>query len=92
MKIIFTRPALADLEDIRVYALRHYPHLRRDISFTIHASLARLARYPHSAREVAQRPGVHVVVVRKHPYKIFYAIGNTYIEILHIHHTARSDA
>ena len=52
--------------------------------------IARVARWPKSARGVRGRPGVRVVPLLRYPYKIFYRITGEGIEILHIHHTARN--
>ncbi|MBI4093563.1 hypothetical protein HY417_01235 [Candidatus Kaiserbacteria bacterium] len=38
---------------------------------------------------VAQRPGVRVVPLVRYPYKIFYRISDSAVEILYIHHAAR---
>jgi len=90
MKVVFTRPALSDLDEIRQYILDNYPALAGLVEQRIHIVLERIAKYPRSARIVHQRPDVRVVPVIRFPYKIFYRITQAkIIEILHIHHTAR---
>lgn len=89
MKIIFTTEALADLDVILDYIADHYPAISKPFTNRLHAVLERIARWPESAQEVSDRPGVRVVPLIRYPYKVFYWVANDAIEILHIHHAAR---
>jgi plasmid stabilization system protein ParE len=89
MKLVFTTEALADLDDILDYIAIHYPAVSRPFRSRLDAVLARIERWPESAQEVSDRPGVRVAPLIRYPYKVFYQLSDDAIEILHIHHTAR---
>lgn len=89
MKIVFTEPALSDIEDIRAYLAVHYPHVAPSVERRLRIVLTRIARWPESAPPVAERPGVRVVSLVRYPYKVFYHVKKQRIEILHIYHAAR---
>jgi plasmid stabilization system protein ParE len=89
MKVVFTEAALADLDDILSFIASHYPTLATPIEERIRAVIARVAKWPQSARVIEERPGVRVVPLVRYPYKVFYRIVDETIEILHIHHTSR---
>ena len=87
--VVFTEAALADLDDMLAFIASHYPALATPVESRIHAVVARIARWPESARIVEQRSGVRVVPLVRYPYRIFYRIVEERIEILHIHHASR---
>jgi plasmid stabilization system protein ParE len=90
MKVVFTRPALQDLDEIRQYIVDRYPALAGLVEQRIRSVLERIATYPSSSRIVEERPEVRVTRVLRFPYKIFYRVTKSKtIEILHIHHEAR---
>jgi toxin ParE1/3/4 len=89
MKVIFTTEALADLDDILDYIAIHCPAVSGPFRSRLDAVLARIGRWPESAQEVSDRPGVRVAPLIRYPYKVFYQLSDDAIEILHIHHAAR---
>ncbi len=89
MKIVFTATAIHDLDEISNWLMRNYPSSAPAVERRIRAVVARISRWPQSARRSAKRPGVRVVPLGRYPYKIFYRVTPQAIEILHIHHTAR---
>lgn len=89
MKIVYTDEALADLESISNWLTVHYPTIAPLVARRIQSVVAHIARWPHSARRVVERPGVRAVPLGRYPYVIFYRIADDTIEILHIHHGAR---
>ena len=89
MKVIYTEEALKDLDEIADWLAVHYPAVAPAVEQRIRAVVARIGRWPESARRSAKRPGVRVVPLGRYPYKIFYRIRNNTVEILHIHHAAR---
>ena len=91
MKVVYTTEALADLDRILNYIANHYPAISEAFQYRFHAVVARVARWPESAQEVAERPGVRVVPLIRYPYKIFYQISGETIEILYVHHAAREE-
>lgn len=89
MKVVWTQAALADLDDILAYTAENYPSLVGPIETRIRAVVARIGRWPESARIVEQQPDVRVVPLLRYPYRVFYRIHESQIAILHIHHAAR---
>lgn len=92
MKVVYTTEALADLDGIFSYIANHHPAVSEAFQIRLHAVIARVSRWPESAQEVTERPGVRVVPLIRYPYKIFYQVSNDTIEILHVHHAAREEA
>ena len=91
MRVIYTTEALADLDGIFSYIAKHYPTISDAFQNRLRTVTARISRWPESAQEVAERPGVRVVPLIRYPYRIFYRISNDAVEILHVHHAAREE-
>jgi toxin ParE1/3/4 len=87
-KIHYRSQALFDLEEIFQYINQRSPGGARNVIGAIHDAIAQIAEHPLST-ERASHPGIHVKVVRRYPYKIFYRVGVDYVEILHVRHGAR---
>jgi toxin ParE1/3/4 len=91
MRVVYTTEALADLDGILRYIAENHPAVSEAFQFRLHAVIARISRWPESAQEVAERPGVRVVPLIRYPYKIFYQISGEAVEILYVHHAAREE-
>jgi plasmid stabilization system protein ParE len=91
MKVVYTDEALHDLDDILTYVGANYPAIMSAFVDRLRMIERRIGRWPESAGEVEQRPGVRMVPFIRYPYKVFYRIGTDAVEILHIHHGARRD-
>lgn len=89
MKIVYTAAAQQDLEDIADWLTLHYPALAPVVEQRIRTVVARISRWPESARLSARRSGVRTVPVGQYPYRIFYRVNDDAVEVLHIHHAAR---
>jgi plasmid stabilization system protein ParE len=89
MKVVFTDPALDDLSEIRRYLQAHYPSIATSVEKRLRIVIGRVSQWPESAPSVVERPGVHVALLVRYPYKIFYRITDEVVEILHIHHTSQ---
>lgn len=89
MMVVWTADALKDLAEIADYVAIHYPRIGPAVENRIRAVVARIARWPESARPSVGRPGVRVAVVGRYPYKIFYRLTRDAVQILHVHHVAR---
>jgi toxin ParE1/3/4 len=89
VKVVYTDPALRDIDEITVWLRKHYPGLGRSIERRLGIVVAHIARWPESMRRSKSGPDVRVAPLGRFPYKIFYRVGADAIEILHIHHTAR---
>jgi toxin ParE1/3/4 len=86
MRVTYTIEAIADLDGIFDYIANHYPTISDAFQNRLHA---RIARWPESAREVSERPGVRVAPLIRYPYKVFYRVSGDTVEILHVHHAVR---
>jgi len=89
VKIVYTEPALHDLDEIAAWLKQHYPGLGRAIERRLGIVAAHIGRWPESMRRSARRPDVRIAPLGRYPYKIFYRVHDDTIEILHIHHAAR---
>ncbi len=91
MKVIYTDEALRDLDEILEFLAGNYPAVCGPFQKRLRAIERRIGRWPKSAQEIEQRPGVHVVPFIQYPYKLFYRVADEAIEILHVHHAARRE-
>jgi toxin ParE1/3/4 len=90
MRIEFSKRATTDLEKIgRYYREFADPAVAAAIENRIRQVVTRIARAPRTGRPVVQRPGTHVVLLLRYPYKIFYRILGDATRIVHIRHTSR---
>jgi toxin ParE1/3/4 len=89
MRVVFTDEALRDLDEILEFIATHCPAVASPFRQRLRTVLQRIGKWPKSAEEVEQRPGVHVAPLIRYPYKVFYRTTTDAVEILHIHHAAR---
>ena len=83
MKVRFRERALADLEEISTYLSERSPIGAINVLAAIHAAISDVTLNPRSSRQTSD-PEVRVKIVRRYLYKIFYAVGDDGIEILHV--------
>jgi toxin ParE1/3/4 len=72
MRIVYTDEALRDLDEILDFITAHYPAIASSFQQRLQTVLQCIGKWPKSAEEVEQRPGVRVVPLIRYPYKIFY--------------------
>jgi toxin ParE1/3/4 len=90
MKLVYSRRALADLDQIGTYyALNASPAIAEGIGNRLGDVIDRICRAPEAAPRVSQRSQVRVVAVVRYPFRIFYRVRDDTIDILHIRHTSR---
>ena len=89
MSIRWANSALADLEEIHERQVVQWPSRGAAFDARLSAIEKRLLQFPHSAPEVTQRPGVHVVAFIDFPFRLFYSVNADTIEVLAIRHTSR---
>lgn len=88
MKVRFTRPAQADLQQIHAYINKENPaEASRVVARLIERARA-LADTPQEGRPTDE-PGARVLVVPQLRYFIFYAVMGEEVQITHIRHTSR---
>lgn len=88
MRVRYTPEAFADRERILEYLREHSPSGARNVAASIRQAAAQLGDQPLSGYRT-ENPDVRVMFVVRYPYKIFYRVRETVVEILHIRHTAR---
>ena len=67
MKVSYTDEALRDLDEIMAHIGLNYPAILVPFKERLRAIERRIGQWPKSAREVEQRPGVHVVPFIRYP-------------------------
>jgi plasmid stabilization system protein ParE len=88
MKVRYTPEAFSDRERILEYLRERSPGGARNVAASIREALAQLGDQPLSGYRT-DNPEVRVMFVVRYPYKIFYRVRETVVEILHIRHTSR---
>ncbi len=88
MRVRYTPEAFADRERILEYLEERSPRGARNVAASISDAVAQLGDQPRSGYRT-DNPEVRVMFVVRYPYKIFYRIRETTVEILHIRHTSR---
>ena len=88
MKVRYRGRALADLEQIFHYIDKRSSSGARNVIDEIHAAINAIAEYPLSEQQTSY-PRIHVKIVRRYRYRIFYVVEADQIEILHVRHGAR---
>ena len=91
MKVVYTDEALCNLDEALAFITSNYPTISAAFEQRLRAVERRISRWPMSAEEVAQRPGVRVVPLLRYPYRIFYRVTRDAVEVLYVHHAARHD-
>lgn len=71
MKVVYTEPALRDLDEITLWVNQHHPGLGRAIERRLSIVVAHISRWPESMRCSIHRPDVRVAPLGRYPYKIF---------------------
>jgi toxin ParE1/3/4 len=90
MKLVYSRRALADLDEIATYySVNASPVIAESIERRFREVIDRICRAPDSAPRIAQRSQVRVVAVVRYPFRIFYRVRGDRVDILHIRHTSR---
>jgi addiction module RelE/StbE family toxin len=88
MRVRFTRPAQADLQQIHAYVSKENPtEASRLVARLIERARA-LGDTPYEGR-ATDEPNARVIVVPQLRYFIFYVIAGDEVHITHIRHTSR---
>ena len=88
MKLRYTRPALADLESILDYIAAHSPQSARRVQVHLQAVIDLLLVHPRIGRRTDD-PLIRRMTAARHPYLVFYEIGEDEIIIHAVRHNAR---
>lgn len=88
MRVRFTRPARADLDQIYTYVSQDNPSEASRLITRLLERGRSLGDSPYEGRETDE-PNARVVVVPNLRYFIFYTIAGDEVHITHIRHTSR---
>jgi toxin ParE1/3/4 len=90
MKLVYSRRALADLDQIATYYTSYAsPGIAETIGHRLGDVIDRICQTPEAAPRVSQRSQVRVAAVVRYPFRIFYRVRDDTIDILHVRHTSR---
>ena len=88
MKVVWTRPALRDLDSIATYIGREDPAASRRVLARIAERARDLRSRPHRGRR-GRAPNTHELVVDGTSYIVVYRIEGDRADILAVYHGAR---
>ena len=89
MRLVLSRQALAELDQILGYIREHSPLGARNVEARIRRAFDHIARHPEAAERVEQRPAVRRLPLARYPYVIYYEAGDDAVIVLRILHGAR---
>ncbi len=89
MKLVVSRLARAELDDILAYIGERSPAGAAHIEARLRRAFDHIASRPEAAERVAQRPGVRRFPLVRYPYVVYCEIGANEVTILRILHGAR---
>ncbi len=87
MRVRYSPRAAEDLENIRRYIGTKNRSAAWVVASFIRQAIARLVRWPHSAR-ATNVPGVRRLVVTNYPYVVYYQVAGDEVVVLTILHSA----
>ncbi len=82
--LIWTEPALADLEGIADYIALDHPGAASRLVQQVFASIERLKRYPRSGKRPAELPRSPYREVVVGPCRVFYRVDGDAVFLLHV--------
>jgi toxin ParE1/3/4 len=88
MRIRWTAPAVADLESIKKYLDRHFPHFSRSTVLRLYEGVRSLKTMPERGR-MGLRAGTREFILAPMPYIIVYRVREDAVEILRLYHGAQ---
>lgn len=89
MRVVWTRPALADILEIKQYIAADSPRYAQVVAERLFAAVERLEAYPLSGRMVPELGAATVREVIDAPYRIVYRVRADVLEVVAVMHSAR---
>ena len=89
MKIVWTKPAIADLESIREYIARDSEYYAKRFIEKIIKSVEKLEKFPKIGRRVPETAEAYIRELLFYNYRIIYKIEGKRVAILTIVHGGR---
>ena len=72
MRLVYSKRALADLDQIATYYTAHAsPAIAEEIGRQLLGAIARIGRQPESSQRITQRSQVRVATVVRYPFRLF---------------------
>jgi toxin ParE1/3/4 len=92
-KIIFSGPAIDDLENIVRFIARDNPEAAARFGGKLIGSVRHLSKFPRSGRVVPEQNDEHVREIIFKPYRIFHRVKDKthVVEIIRFWHAARGN-
>ena len=88
MRIRWTVPAAADLQNIKDYLQQHHPHFAEPTVRTIYQRIRLLKTSPNRGRP-GHQSGTRELPLPPLPYVVVYSVNADAVEILHVYHGAQ---
>lgn len=89
MRVVWTRPALDDVLEIKHYIAADSPRYAQVVTERLFAAVERLDAYPLSGRMVPELSAATLREVIEAPYRIVYRVRAEVLEIIAVVHSAR---
>jgi plasmid stabilization system protein ParE len=89
MRLVLSRLALAELDEILGFIRERSPLGARNVEARIRRAFDHIANHPEAAERVEQRPSVRRLPLARYPYVIYYEVGSDAVTILRILHGSR---
>jgi toxin ParE1/3/4 len=89
MKVVFSKLALGQLDEILSYIAQRSPQGAKRVEARFRRVVELIAEHPETAQEMIGRPGVRRAPLIRYPYLIYYTIDAGEVTILRIRHAAR---
>jgi plasmid stabilization system protein ParE len=89
MKVVLSRLALAELDEILAYIAKRSPRGAGNVEERFRHAFELIGRHPEAAERVEQRPDVRRLPLVRYPYAVYYEIGPREVTVLRIMHGAR---
>ena len=88
LRLEVTARARDDLANIRAYIRSADPAAATRVGQHLSTRIKRLASLPDLGA-VTDRPGLRILYPTRYPYRIYYAVLDDAVRILHVRHTSR---
>lgn len=89
MRLVLSRLALAEIDEILGYLSERSPLGAIHVEGRIRSAFDHISRHPEAAERVEQRPEVRRLPLMRYPYVIYYEIGTDAVTVLRVLHGAR---
>ena len=90
MRVAYTPDASGDLDRIHAYIAERNPRAATAVSDAIRKLAEGLADFPYIGHPTSAG-GVHVLTLRRYPFRMFYRVVGDEVQILHVRHDARTE-